>query len=146
MWGGPAVHCSVNNQRRPVHSISASENACTKPTTQEPGATVAFKFRKSLCHQAISGESHDKDPQHRFYCLLMEACQHHDTRGNAQKGSGYEPGSAVEVDFFPVLYDDDCSNGDGYKNGKGSGNLDRNTECQQRNRNQRFPKTKGGSN
>ena len=103
-------------------------------------------MERALAHQKVSGKRHDHQRQYAFNQVLMNAGQQRNAQRNAQKCRSQQPAGASQVDFPPVLHDDYRGDNDRKENGDGSGDLNRNTERQQRNCNQRLAKAKGRPN
>ena len=72
----------------------------------------------------------------------MKAGQQCNPQRDPQECRGQQPTGASHVDFPPILYDDHGSDNDRQENGDGSGDLNRDTEGQQRHSNQPFAKAK----
>ena len=52
------------------------------------------------------------DCQHRLDDMRMDAGQQRNAQGDPKKGRRQQPPRRTQVDFFPVLGDDDGSDGD----------------------------------
>ena len=61
----------------------------------------------------------------------MTARQKPKPKRNSQESGEYEPNRANKMNLFPVLYDDYACDGDRHQHGKGSGDLQRNVEGEQ---------------
>jgi hypothetical protein len=76
----------------------------------------------------------------------MAACQKQQTKRDARKCGNHKPYRAAQMNFLPVLHNDDASDGDRQKYGQWSGYLQWNAESEQGNGNQRLAKTKRRAN
>ena len=75
----------------------------------------------------------------------MGAGEQEQADGNAEERGKNEPSSAEQVDFFPVLYDDDGGDGDRNQHGERGGDLQRKAEDEQWNRDETFAESEGGA-
>jgi hypothetical protein len=76
----------------------------------------------------------------------MAAGQKQNAQWDTQQGREDEPRRASKMNVLPVLHNNDGSDGNRHQHNQRSGHAERNTEGEQRNRNQTLAKTECRSN